>query len=122
MPGPNDHHIRMEKDAEGKERPVLHEGLGADEPSEERRAGMRAAGSKKIEELRAKLEAKGLALTEQQRIAVQKEQELERRERELVAKEEAFQRALRAADRERGNDSADDSASSDDGSDDDGSH
>src|SRR5690349_20749909 len=102
MPGPNDHHIEMEKDAESKLRPVLKEGLGADEPSEERRAGMRAAGAKKVEELRKKLEAQGAEVLEKERALGARQQELDARERDLQMREQALARALAQAEQEHG--------------------
>ena len=66
MPGPNDAH--MEGD-------LMMPGLGADEPSEEMKAGMRSASMAKLTALREAQNARAEALSD--------------KEKELLAREEA---------------------------------
>lgn len=104
MHGPNDHHIQLEKGEDGVTRPVLHGGLGADEPSEEMRAGARAAGFKKMQDLKERLEKRGAEQLEKEREIGRREQELVERERAIAERERAVERLLQQSDDTEGTD------------------
>lgn len=84
MPGPNDQHIVED----GTAMP----GLGADEPSDEQKAGIRSKSAAAMLKMKEELALAGAELSEKERALVAQEEALIKREREVKAKEDALDR------------------------------